>query len=814
MHAPLRLAPRFATRLIPACFLVLAACQGGPADDSAYRAELIRTSHGVAHITADDFGSLGYGEGYAAAEDHGCQIARGLVQARGELARYFGPGEEQRNVVADGVVRALGIPAQAQAAFAAQDATNRDWLTGYSAGYNRYLREQGDNAPGSWCAGAAWVRAVTPEDFMARMVLLAQTLPRMAGALAAAQPPEAASTAAVAPALVREAADAMSLAGLGSNAWALGSERTENGRGLLLANPHYPWYGGNRFWEKHLTIPGKLDVYGAHLLGAPGVAIGFNRGVAWSHTVSDSERVVLYQLELVPGEPTRYFLDGEPRSMTSRTVSVPVLGNDGMITEVERTLWFSHLGPMLTLPGMPWTDAQAFTARDANAENTHLLSQWRAMNLATDLDAFIEAHRRWNAMPWVNTMAASADGRALYLDNSTVGNLSEEAIALWRERLASDPRAANLYAERGMILLDGSDSRFAWVDIPGTPVRGTVPFDRRPRLERRDYIFNANDSYWLTQPAAPLTGYSPLYGPEATARSLRTRMNVQLLAPDSPYNYAGNDGRFNRREVQEALFSNRSLAAELLRGSLVDACRATPVLTVDGGSRDLAAACDVIDAFDGRYDEDSRGAVLFREWLVRYDYREHFDAGSLFAEPFDAARPVATPAQLADEAIALEHLAEAISVLEHAGLPLDASLGAAQAAYRGDQRIPVHGGNRHEGVANLQVSAEPGEPLQPSDLGHPNGDLDTAPVADSPLLTASGYPITHGSSFILTLAFEDAGPVGEALLTYSQAGDPASPWFSDQTALYRAKQWRPVLFERAAVEQDAQARRVLQGPRD
>ncbi|HKK22184.1 MAG TPA: acylase, partial [Pseudohaliea sp.] len=736
---------RLAARLAPVCCFALAACHSGPESANGYRAELIRTSHGVAHITADDFGSLGYGEGYAAAQDHGCHIARGLVQARGELARYFGPGDEQRNVLADSVVRALGVPAQARAAFAAEDADNRDWLTGYAAGYNRHLSELAEDAPGSWCAGAAWVRPATPEDFMARMVLLAQTLPRMAGALAAAQPPESASTASVAPALLGEAMDAMALEGLGSNAWALGSERTENGRGLLLANPHYPWYGGNRFWEKHLTIPGELDVYGAHLLGAPGVAIGFNRGVAWSHTVSDSERVVLYQLDLVPGEPTRYFLDGEPRSMTSRTVTVPVLGENGAMSEVERTLWFSHLGPVLTLPGLPWTDTTAFTARDANAGNTHLLSQWRAMNLATDLDAFIDAHRRWNAMPWVNTMAASADGRALYLDNSTVGNLSEEALALWEERLASDPRTANLYAERGMILLDGSDSRFAWIDVPGTPVPGTVPFEQRPRLERRDYIFNANDSYWLTQPAVPLTGYSPLYGPEATARSLRTRMNVQLLAPDSPYGYAGDNGRFNRKEVQEALFSNRSLAAELLRGSLVDACRATPVVTVDGGQRDLTTACDVIAAFDGRYDEDSRGAVLFREWLGRYDYREHFDAGSLFAEAFDAARPVATPAGLADEAIALEHLAGAAAVLESAGLPLDAPLGAAQAAYRADRRIPVHGGNRNEGVANLQVSAEPGEPLQPAGLGHPNGDLDTAPVADSALLTASGYPIVHGS---------------------------------------------------------------------
>ena len=67
--------------------------------------------------------------------------------------------------------------------------------------------------------------------------------------------------------------------GQASNGWAIGAARSAIGRGMLLANPHYPWVGSNRFWEKHLIIPGQLDVYGVGLLGMPGVAIGFNRAV-------------------------------------------------------------------------------------------------------------------------------------------------------------------------------------------------------------------------------------------------------------------------------------------------------------------------------------------------------------------------------------------------------------------------------------------------------------------------------------------------------------------------------------------------------
>ena len=62
-----------------------------PSSASVYRAEVVRTTYGIPHITAEDFGSLGYGEGYVAAEDHVCNIADAMVTARGEQALYFGP---------------------------------------------------------------------------------------------------------------------------------------------------------------------------------------------------------------------------------------------------------------------------------------------------------------------------------------------------------------------------------------------------------------------------------------------------------------------------------------------------------------------------------------------------------------------------------------------------------------------------------------------------------------------------------------------------------------------------------------------------
>ena len=78
------------------------------------------------------------------------------------------------------------------------------------------------------------------------------------------------------------------------------------------------------------------------------------------------------------------------------------------------------------------------------------------------MDEFIDAHRRFNAMPWINTIAVSREGRAAYIDNSTVGALSSEAIEDWRTRVSADPRQQFLYLDQGLVILDGSRADQDW----------------------------------------------------------------------------------------------------------------------------------------------------------------------------------------------------------------------------------------------------------------------------------------------------------------------------------------------------------------
>ena len=773
-----------------------------------YEATVVKTEYGIPHITAESWGSLGFGEAYTAAEDHICNMALALVQSRGESAAVFGPGPRNRNLSRDIVVKALGIPEKAEEALAAQEPQIKEWVEGYTAGYNQFVNERAGKF-GSWCNNATWVRPVTATEFMAQYVTLVYTLPRIAGAITAAAPPTpqveaSAAIAALAKAPpLRDTLTDMKLRNMGSNAWAIASERSENGKGLLLANPHYPWYGIARFWEKHLTIPGIYDAYGAGLIGAPGVAIGFNEAVGWSHTVSNSKRTVIYQLALNPDNPRQYRWENGWRDLNSVTVSADIKTPDGLSNK-QHTVWFSHHGPLMALPGLTEDPLTAFAVRDANAENLHTFAQWQAMGSAKSMDEFIEAHRTYNAMPWVNTIAASADGRAVYIDNSNVGALSEEAILSWQNTLKAVPKLQYLYLSRGLVILDGSQPSSEWLET-SSPVPHTEPFERRPLIESNQYVFNANDSYWLSDPDKPAAALSPLYGPTMTPRSVRTRMNIALLRPDSPYGHAGEDSKFSRSEIQTALFSNESLTADMLLPELLAACDATPQRTIEDTPVNLTEACNVLAAWDRRFNSESRGAVLFREWITQYPAEATSLGSSLFQQPFKPMEAATTPAGLANTDLALDRLARAVLLLEDEGIGLDTALGNLQIGHRSDHQYPVHGGNRHEGIANLQMSTTVGN--NPTETPIFTGSDEFAGESNS--LSKSGYNVVHGSSFIMTLGWNDAGPEAEAILSYSQSGDPESPHFDDQTQLYAEKTWRPVRFTPSDIETHAVSRQVL-----
>ncbi|MGH9272290.1 MAG: penicillin acylase family protein, partial [Ilumatobacteraceae bacterium] len=520
--------------------------------EATYTATIRRDGAGVPHIEADDWGSLGFGQGWALAEDRACTLIDQVIKVRGERARWFGAGEDDEHIESDLAYRHLGLRDEVPTRWSDQPAQVVDVIDGYVAGFNAQLDDVGADGVSGWCAGEPWVQPITTDDLYAVVgdILLLASGNNFISAIATAQPPsDPAPTSEPPETSVDPAATSVPVTTGASNGWAFGADRSASGGGLLLANPHYPWEGELRFWEAHLTIPGELDAYGVALSGLPGLQIAFNEDIAWTHTVSAGHRFTLYRYDLAPGDPTSYLVDGQARPMTPTEITIEVAGASGAApTEVTRTLWSTHHGPIINLGPLGWSAEQAVAIRDANADITTVLAQYLAMDTATSMDELQAAHEEHQGVPWVNTIATSADGRAWYADTSATPNLSAEALAAWAAEIEAGGLLALAYNDFGVVLLDGSNSVYEWVDDPAAPAPGLVPYADLPQLERTDYVFNANDSYWLAHPDELLTGYSPLHGEEGTAQSPRTRMNAVLLGESAE--------PWSIDDVQAAIFSN------------------------------------------------------------------------------------------------------------------------------------------------------------------------------------------------------------------------------------------------------------------
>ncbi|XSE94515.1 acylase [Pseudomyxococcus flavus] len=771
-----------------------------PTPKPTYEVTIRRTAHGVPHITGKDMGSVAYGNGFAFAQDHVCILSDQIVKVRGERAQYLGMGPGNTYAASDFAYRALGLHERAGAELSQQPANLQAMLKGYAAGYNRYLEETPKDQLPAPCTNAEWVKPISDVDLLAYAysVALTGSSYQLILPIAAATPPEVTPTTVGLPDREYVKVQRPELSQVGSNGWAIGRDRTATGHGMVVANPHFPWEGELKLWESHLIVPGELDIYGVGLLGVPAVLIGFNNDVAWTHTFSSGQRMTLYGLQLVPGKPTSYMYDGAEREMTWKDVTIQVRQDDGTLVEVPRRMYFSHYGPIISIPGMAeWTEQSVLTFRDANLENRTLLSQFLGMNQARSLEEFKAVYAREQGIPWVNTMAADRAGNTWYADAAPTPNLSPVAQATWNAaRQGADPATTLIWQQMGLVLLDGSNKENEWQEVEGARSPGLVPFSQVPQLDRTDFVFNANDSYWLANPAAPLTGFSPMHGLEDVPQTPRTRLNAVMLTEVREGGASGADGKFTRTELQDAILNNRGMMAELLLDDVVARCTGQTTVPYQGGTVDISQACALLAQWDRRYDVDSVGAIIWREFVGSYPIGQLQNSPALYTQPFDPADPIATPHTLAPapaegEDPVLTNLARAVTMLTNAGLALDLPLGEAQFTPRvAGERIPLHGATNYDGAANIV-----GFGTLKSTAPDAEYNSATREVINSRTgLSRGGYIINNGSSFIMAMEFTPTGVQASAVLTYSESSDPASPYYADQTRLYSQKQWRPILF--------------------
>ncbi|MFG6449800.1 penicillin acylase family protein [Roseateles sp. BYS180W] len=713
-----------------------AACLGGTqaqanADERGHGVEVRRTTDGLPHIKAQDWRGLGIGVGYAQAEDALCTLAEAFVTFEGRRSRYFGADERasrastfglQKNIDLDVFFRVTADQDAVEKYRAQQPADFKALIDGFAAGYNRYLgaARRASSAQRPACVNEPWVREIEPTDLYRRMIAagLAGGYMNFIPELVNARPPGTGGAQPRAAASTQSGRDAMrslfahrvgDQAGVGSNMLAFGKQATGGESSVLLGNPHWYWGGPDRFYQMHLTIPGKLNVAGAAFLGIPVVMMGFNEQVAWSHTVSEARRFGLFDLSLVAGEPTSYRVGDKIERMQPVPVSIDVVGTDGKLTQQSRTVYRTRFGYVADFgakdPAFGWGETNAIAVRDVNAENARVFRNYFFWNQAKSLDDFIAIQRREVAVPWVYTAAIGRDdGRVWYADIGTVPNVPDALRARCTTPLTEG------FAQIDSItpFLDGSRAECDWQHDPAAVQAGTIPADGLPSLLREDYVANMNDSYWLTNPAKPLEGFPMVLGGEREHQSVRSRLGhrlaLQLATLDDP-----SSQQVGRRLMRESLHP-RVHSAELYKVELL-----APVCDA-ARKADVIAACRILRRWANSGDAQDRGALLWEAFWAKV---QAIPAPELYKEPFSSQAPLDTPARPkgADPRVA-QALLDTIATFRKDKRALDAPLGSRRFVRVGSDRLPLYGGCHDAGYFTVICNDDGSDEMGPNSVAN------------------------------------------------------------------------------------------------
>ncbi|MFL5583000.1 MAG: penicillin acylase family protein [Gemmatimonadaceae bacterium] len=543
-----------------------------------------------------------------------------------------------------------------------------------------------------------------------------------------------------------DAADEASGDAIGSNNWAVAPQRTKAGRAILAGDPHLGMTLPSIWYEAHLVVPGRLDVYGVTIPGAPSIVIGFNRDVAWTFTNTDAADVIDYYAEQVDdaARPTRYMLDGAWRPL--RRVVEEYRAPDGSVAATD-TVLYTHRGPLVRDSGR-W-----------------LSLRWTAYEMTNEGDALLRAERARSVDEWLDATA----GWGVPAQNMLVADRAGSIAIRSTGRFPIRPGNG-----RGDAVFDGRTSAADWT--------GFLPVSRLPQAVRpaQGFLASANQ-----QSVDPRTSDAYLgFGWLDPWRALRIN---EILRADSQVTPE------TMRRMQTDPGSPR-------------ADRFVPIFvaagSLPGAPADAREAARLLGEWDRRYTTDNRRAVLF-EYAMRELTDRTWDELSApgavdasvtsGADRAGAARRVATPSAMAllqlvaDPASPWWDDRRTTGVVETRDAVLQASLAAALARARHELGEPADdkwlwSRNRRANVwhvLNLRGFSQLGIPVQggPSTLSPSSGDG------------------RHGASWRMVV---ELGPEVRAWTIYpgGQSGNPASSRYADRIGRWARGELDPALLPR------------------
>ena len=574
-----------------------------PLKGLAQNVSVRRNSQGMPLIESSSFHDALFTLGYVHAGDRISQMVRLRLLAQGRLAELNGADALET----DRLMRTVNLKKNADELYKSASPRLKRFFEVYARGVNAYLFRYRDKLPADLAQANYNVEYWKPEDSALIFSLLSfgmsVNLQEELNALVLAQkvgtdklpwlmptyPNEALPTAeadklkglalgsqlqglnTVAQAL--EQVTQLSLPGVtASSDWAIGPQRSRNGKSLLANDIHQP-IGVPSAWNYVQIRAPKYQVAGASIAGLPTFFAGFNGKVAWgmSMAMGDNQDVFLEKLKR-QGNNLYYLADGKWLPATVRNETFFVKGQ----RPIREAIYETRHGPLLNSAlGTP------------NALNSPLGLALQTPDLKGDktLDAFFDLSRAQNSE---KASDASREIRAvalnlLYADASHIG---------WQ--------VTGLYPNRregqGLFPSPGWDSRYEWEGYADPMLH---PYDQDPAQG------------WLGTANQRTAAYG--YG---------MQLSNSWLAPERSERLAqlAGSGKQDARSMIAMQYDNTTLFATKLKAMFAAPGMAQPlkqaIAALPVADRAKArGALDRLMAFDGKLSPTSADAALYELFL-------------------------------------------------------------------------------------------------------------------------------------------------------------------------------------------------------
>ena len=547
-----------------------------------YSATITRDIFGVPHVHGATDADAAFGLAYAQADDDIKNILSTLDLASANSGLKSG----RDGAITDYLIKALGIRELVEARYEEDLSSEvQAVLDGFVAGLNYWLSLNLNNETKDYYPvnKVDLVASFSIQNiFFAGIDNAIKELMRMPKEVSAAE--------------LDKGGESLKVASLvaGSNAFALNSNKTTDGKTRLIINSHQPLDGPVAWYEAHISSDEGWNMMGGLFPGAPFVFVGFNENLGWGMTVNKPDLTDAFKLQINPDNNNQYLLDGVWEDFETKNIKLPTKLFGPITWTFNREAKYTKHGLVLE------TESGSYALKFAGMKEIRQADQWFRMNKAQNKEEWLDA-MKMRAIISFNAVYADKEDNIMLLHN-TAGPIRNEAYD-WE------------------LPVDGTKSELIWDQV--------TPFDEIPLLVNPNsgWVVSANQDPFRASAIADnlkRSDYSKTLGIE-TKMTNRAYRVIEIF---------DNNKKFNEQDLLDAKFDNQysteSRSVKYLKN----------ILETEYEDEELKDAQKTLSAWDLKTDYDNRSAalgvcILQEEWRTFMNRIDAPDSKKMFKDCID-----------------------------------------------------------------------------------------------------------------------------------------------------------------------------------